>query len=85
MARFGASLTRGVPSERLLLHLSVVEYLENQIGRGRLLGEPVLVEFFVALWQRGFADGRFYLRAPALVATQLTELIGSHLHNVYDG
>ncbi len=65
-----------VPSERLLLHLSVVEYLENQIGRGRVLGEPVLVEFFVALWQRGFADGRFYLRAPALVATQLTGLIG---------
>jgi hypothetical protein len=76
MARSGASLPRGGPNERLLLHLSVVEYLENQIGRGRVLGEPVLVEFFVAFWQRGFADGRFYLRAPALVATQLTELIG---------
>ncbi len=74
IADFGSQPS--VPSERLLLHLSVVEYLENQIGQRRVLAEPVLVQFFLALWQRGFADGRFYLRPPALVATQLTELIG---------
>jgi hypothetical protein len=76
MAQLGASLPPGVPpGERLLLHLSVVEYLENQIGQGRALYEPVLVRFFVTSWQRAFADSRFYFRAPSLVATQLTELL----------